>query len=834
MSRKKAGRKRRQKPGRGSDIRISACVIVKDEARNLPRWLAGMRQIADEILVVDTGSTDRTVELARAAGATVYAYTWNENFAAARNFALSKATGNWVLFLDADEYFSADSLPLVRKAIRQARPNVLGFVCRVVNIDPGDGDRVLNDGMHIRVFRCLPQLRYVGRVHEELRYTGSIANPIMQHMDGVTIYHTGYAPAVQREKASRNLRLLQAKEREGKGEPSDAFYLADCYYALGDYQNAAEQARRAIALGTPLPGRETRPYAILLDAMNQMGEALSAIEQVVRAAERRYPYVPSFRAALGLYAYGRGERELARKNLQESLALYREFQAHRGGATAGFPDEMPAILPRIRRALDDLGQASGAEQTAGGAIHISAAVIVKNEEDHLPTWLACVQKLADEIVVVDTGSTDRTVEIAEQAGVVVRHFRWIDDFAAAKNFAIEQVHGRWVILMDADEYIPAEEYGHFRADIARYDAQENVLGFVSDWICIDPALDNQIVSSGQQIRVFKNLPELRYVRMIHERLNFTGPSGHRMVHSTFSILHTGYTAANMPEKFRRNERMLLASQKKYGAFPEDDMYLADCYYGMGEFEKSIACAKRYLESDGRVQGGENRPYAIWMQALLNLHRDTAEIEHIAARALAEFPWVAEFPIFAAHAHWRERDYLPAKRLYRQAAALYERPDYWEKCRSVLLDEEATPMMPSVYSRLAKLARWQGEGEMARFYVQKALSLYPRYREGTEELLHELEPLDDAACLDALRAVYDDEKDAAYLLDVMPQRFHPVVRLYYAQFDGNTPAEEALFLAGEKERAAKKLAIRLAALEADAVRATEQGSLHDPVLALLLP
>lgn len=839
MSRRKAGKKGRQNQKNMPGIRISACVIVKDEARNLPRWLAGMRQIADEILVIDTGSTDRTAELARGAGAKVYTYTWNDDFAAARNFALSKVTGDWVLFLDADEYFSGESLPLVRKAIErvQGQRNVLGFACRVVNIDPAAGNRVLNDGMHIRVFRHLPQLRYAGRVHEELRYTGSIADPTMRIMDGVTIYHTGYAPAVQQEKARRNLRILQEKEGEGKGEPSDAFYLADCYYALADYPHAAEQARRAIALDTPLPGRETRPYAILLDAMNQMGEGLHAIGQVVDEAERRYPYVPSFRAAFGLYAYARGERELARENLQESLALYREFQAHRGGETANYPDEMPAILPRVRRALAELGQdGDAASATAGNSedICISAAVIVKDEEMHLPTWLGCVRELADEILVVDTGSTDRTVEIAEQAGAVVRHFQWIDDFAAAKNFAIEQARGRWIILMDADEYIPSADYGKFRADIARYDAEENVLGFISDWTNINPEDGNRIVSRGQQIRVFKNLPELRYIRMIHERLNFTGAPGRRMVHSAFSILHTGYTPANMPEKFRRNERLLLASQKKYGVFPEDDMYLADCYYGTGDYEKSIVCAKRYIESEGRVQGGENRPYAIWMQALLNLNRDTAEIEAVVRRALAEFPWNAEFPIFAAHAHWREKDYLSAERFYRQAAALYEAPDYMEKCRAVLLDEEASAMMPSVYSRLAKMARWQGDAGKARSYVQKALAIYPHYREGTEELLHELEPLGDAACLDALKAIYDEKRDAAYLLDVMPLRFHPLVRLYYEQFSGEHPEEEQLFLAGEKERAAKELARSLAALEADAVRAARQGSLHDPALSLLLP
>ena len=72
---------------------------------------------------------------------------------------------------------------------------------------------------------------------------------------------------------------------------------------------------------------------------------------------------------------------------------------------------------------------------------ISACVIVKNEEKNLPRWLESVKRLAEEIIVVDTGSSDATVSIAEAAGAKVFHFPWIDDFAAAKNFALEQASG---------------------------------------------------------------------------------------------------------------------------------------------------------------------------------------------------------------------------------------------------------------------------------------------------------------------------------------------------------------------------------------------------------
>ena len=86
-------------------VRISACVITKNESESLPKWLDSMGRIADEMVVVDTGSTDETVSIARAAGARVCFFQWVDDFAAAKNYALDQATGDWVLFLDADEYF---------------------------------------------------------------------------------------------------------------------------------------------------------------------------------------------------------------------------------------------------------------------------------------------------------------------------------------------------------------------------------------------------------------------------------------------------------------------------------------------------------------------------------------------------------------------------------------------------------------------------------------------------------------------------------------------------------------------------------------------------------
>ena len=92
-----------RKQEKKNDVMVSACVIAKNEERNLPRWLDSMREVADELIVVDTGSTDATVALAEQAGARVFHFTWIDDFAAAKNYALDQARGRWILFLDADE-----------------------------------------------------------------------------------------------------------------------------------------------------------------------------------------------------------------------------------------------------------------------------------------------------------------------------------------------------------------------------------------------------------------------------------------------------------------------------------------------------------------------------------------------------------------------------------------------------------------------------------------------------------------------------------------------------------------------------------------------------------
>ena len=89
-------------------VKISQCMIVKDEEQNIVRALSWGKGIVSEQIVVDTGSTDRTVEIARQMGARVYQIPWTNDFSAAKNYAIGKASGDWIAFLDADEYFTEE------------------------------------------------------------------------------------------------------------------------------------------------------------------------------------------------------------------------------------------------------------------------------------------------------------------------------------------------------------------------------------------------------------------------------------------------------------------------------------------------------------------------------------------------------------------------------------------------------------------------------------------------------------------------------------------------------------------------------------------------------
>jgi len=247
---------------------ISGCCIVKNEEKNLPRWLHCMKQLADEIIVVDTGSSDRTREILDEAGIFYYVAAWLGDFSSAKNSALSRATKKWIVFLDADEYFKDEDIPKVRDMIHRADDikEISGIACPLVNIN---GDKILSESMQTRIFRNNNHIFYYGRVHETLMTDGCWLR--VAPVNDFKIWHTGYASDVIRQKCKRNLEIL-LDDIARRGEKwEDAFYLADCYYGLDRYEEAMKWAQKALDCGKVLAGFEDRPKKIILSCAIRRG-----------------------------------------------------------------------------------------------------------------------------------------------------------------------------------------------------------------------------------------------------------------------------------------------------------------------------------------------------------------------------------------------------------------------------------------------------------------------------------------------------------------------------------------------------------------------------------
>ena len=231
---------------------ISVCMIVRDEQENIADCLRSVLPYVAEVIVVDTGSEDDTPQIAAELGARVFAHPWNDDFSAARNAALERASQPTILVLDADERFDADTEPQLADYCRRG-DMAAGRV--LVRSDLGEGDLSSTTGEITRIFPNRPEYRYQGRIHEQLVWNGQVPVTVST---GVRITHTGYLPEQRRKrgKIERNLRLLLQEHQERPDNPYTLFQLAKTCLVDRRYAEARNWCQAAIDLvndAGPLP-----------------------------------------------------------------------------------------------------------------------------------------------------------------------------------------------------------------------------------------------------------------------------------------------------------------------------------------------------------------------------------------------------------------------------------------------------------------------------------------------------------------------------------------------------------------------------------------------------
>ena len=254
-------------------LTLSLAMIVKDEEEMLPRCLEAVKDAVDEMIVVDTGSSDRTVEIAESFGAKVVHHEWTGDFSAARNVSFDAATSDWVIYLDADEVLVAEDARRLRDLTGRVWREAFYLVETNFTGDLGDGEALTHNAL--RVFRNRPAYRFEGRLHEQIADKLPAFNPERLEATSVRVEHYGYLASVRdaKEKSRRNIELLEQQAREGAGGPFLHFNLGSEHAAalnndaaLREFVKAwellKEQGIDGYGFVPSLAGRLTKAYRV--------------------------------------------------------------------------------------------------------------------------------------------------------------------------------------------------------------------------------------------------------------------------------------------------------------------------------------------------------------------------------------------------------------------------------------------------------------------------------------------------------------------------------------------------------------------------------------------
>lgn len=301
-------------------------MIAKNEEKNIAKCIESYKDVVKEIVVVDTGSTDKTVEIAKSMGAKVFHYTWNNDFSDAKNFAIKQAKGEWILFLDADEYFANDTAQNIIPLIKRLHASFDTIACKMKNIDYANG-KMLDEITHVRIFRRDRNICYVNSIHEMLinKTKNKNLRAFLADEKELLIHHTGYSLSNRGEKAERNLELLLLELDKAPEKPAIYQYISDCYFGINEWELAMKYARLFIDSGTKFIGYNVKPHQNIIDSMLHLKCNANDILEEIHVALRKFPSNPSFRFYLANMMYDLKKYDTSYAEYKMTLKLQEEY-----------------------------------------------------------------------------------------------------------------------------------------------------------------------------------------------------------------------------------------------------------------------------------------------------------------------------------------------------------------------------------------------------------------------------------------------------------------------------------------------------------------------------
>jgi glycosyltransferase involved in cell wall biosynthesis len=631
--------------------RVSLCMIVNNEEAHLAECLGSAADLVDEIVVIDTGSTDATAAVAARFGARVYPFSWVDSFAEARNESLRHAHGDWIFWLDGDERLDEENRLRLKALLAGLQDENAAYVMSQFSpAAPGSKAAVAVD--QVRLFRRLPEARWRYRVHEQilpaLRRTG-----VDLRRSDVVIQHAGHEdPGLRRRKLERDLRLLLMENDERPDDPFTLFNLGSLYREIDRPAEALPLLRRSLERSRSRDSIVPKLHALIAGCLRRLGRLREALD-ACRAGRQQAPddellflealILRELGDAAGAEAtllellgpsrsagFANADTGLRGYKARHNLAVIYEETGRAAEAEAQWRAavaENPQFTPGWQRLgelysrqgrwteLEDaaLGlsacpnggekavalragalQARQASPSTAARPRVSLCMIVRNEEASLGACLATVADLVDEMIVVDTGSADRTREVAVQGGARVIDFAWVDDFSAARNESIRHATGDWIFWLDADERLDAANRRELRAVFAGLKAEKAAYLMQQLSTTDDPHGSRVAVD---QVRLFRRDPALRWEYRVHEQVLLSiRRAGHELRRTDVVIGHDGYEAPGASErKLERNLALLLRQDAERPDDPITLYHLGQVYQRLGRGAEAIPILRRSLE-----------------------------------------------------------------------------------------------------------------------------------------------------------------------------------------------------------------------------------------------
>lgn len=259
-------------------MKLSFCIIVKNEAANLPKCLASVQNVVDEIIVLDTGSSDRTVEIAKEFTAKVYNFKWCNDFSAARNESLKYATGDWILVLDADEILVTEIIPQIKQAIQTDNCILINLLRQEIGASQSPYSLVS------RLFRNHPEVYFSRPYHAMVddsivKLLQKQSNWQIISLPDVAILHYGYQPGIitAKDKFQKAKNIMQGYLAQ---HPNDAYVcskLGALYIELGEVKRGIKLLEKG------LKNNQNIDNGILYEIHYHLGIGYNKIQNIKQA-----------------------------------------------------------------------------------------------------------------------------------------------------------------------------------------------------------------------------------------------------------------------------------------------------------------------------------------------------------------------------------------------------------------------------------------------------------------------------------------------------------------------------------------------------------------------